>query len=332
MGFFSAKSASGNSQRTPLSGGRFKTVIHTIMPFEFRFLIGAQKRLCFLRPLSKGRPHGKERAFVKGRALWNVALLGASLALSNCTYRKSTVKIPAADETPPFAALDVVGAGRTLVLAVGQEPETVDLPAMDSLVFIALAEDRDGGVKDLALSGNAMVTCKDVKTGKTTLRSTGFLRRTVMGSAPRKRGPVNKSARFVLRPRDLQALCRGPGLAFAGAVGQASARTSNFNEGHAASPRVEFRLAGVPETEVSSSAIVTPDIPKPVGFQPDRGLGGTGSCPASAAPGSPAAEPSAETEPGTAPKCIDGPVPFVSPHPGAGAPATAPPERVKNPS
>ena len=172
------------------------------------------------------------------------AFLGASLALMNCASRRETVRIPSSDGTPPFVALDAVGAGHTLVLSVGREPEKVELLPRDSIVLIALSEDADGGIKDISLIGNALVTCKDMKTGMSRIRKTGFMRKTVPGARRTGHGPLRRSNRFVLRTGDLAALCRGPGMAFAGAVGQASAATTNFNGGHATSPRLEFRLVG----------------------------------------------------------------------------------------
>ena len=272
------------------------------------------------------------------------ALLGASLMLMHCASRRETVRIPASDGTPPFVALDAVGAGHTLVLSVGRGAEQVELLPRDSIVLIALSEDADGGIRDISLVGNALVTCKDMKTGKSRIRKTGFMRKSVPGSLRTTHAPMRRSNRFVLRTGDLAALCRGPGMAFAGAVGQATASTANFNGGHASSPRLEFRLAGgwvpevpaakaavaqesVPTAEAASSAAkapiesqpateilqtamgsrhgaggpasVTSEIPKPVGFMPEGGTGGTEYCPKDAFP--------------TPPKCEDDtPAPFLT--------------------
>src|SRR4051794_37235159 len=102
----------------------------------------------------------------------------ALMALTNCAgkrlsgnpfdgsaIRKTTVKIPSRDATPPLAALDAVTKDTTLVLRVGQEPELISLVSDDTLVLIAMGEDRDGGVKDFSLTGNAVVNCKDPRTG-----------------------------------------------------------------------------------------------------------------------------------------------------------------------
>jgi hypothetical protein len=259
------------------------------------------------------------------------ACLGASLTLMHCAARRETVRIPPSDGTPPFVALDAVGAGHTLVLSVGRGAEQVELLPRDSIVLIGLSEDADGGVKDLSLVGNALVTCKDMKTGKSRTRKTGFTRKSVPGADRSTRAPMRRSNRFVLRSGDLAALCRGPGLAFAGAVGQASAATANFNGGHASSPRLEFRLVGGwvpdpaamapeapakapiasrPATEIIQTAMgsrhgagepaaVTSEIPKPVGFMPEGGVGGTEYCPRDAFP--------------TPPDCVDNtPVPFLT--------------------
>lgn len=245
--------------------------------------------------------------------------MGASLALMHCASRRETVRIPASDGTPPFVALDAVGAGHTLVLSVGRDAEMLELLPRDSIVLIALSEDADGGVKDISLVGNVLVTCKDMRTGKSRIRKTGFMRKYVPGAPRTSRAPLRRSNRFVLRTGDLAALCRGPGMAFAGAVGQATASTANFNGGHASSPRLEFRLAGgwVPVDPAAGSAggtgapvaaeaaapaaaaeaagggaapIVTSEIPKPVGFMPEGGVGGTEYCPKDAFPTPPACE------------------------------------------
>ena len=65
----------------------------------------------------------------------------------------------------------------------GDEPAHLDLHRGDSVVLTAVGEDRDGGVKDLALQGNVQVTCRDPATGAARVRTTGFLRRHVPGAA-----------------------------------------------------------------------------------------------------------------------------------------------------
>lgn len=283
---------------------------------------------------------GARRSQFSGR-LRSAAILGASLALMHCASRKETVRIPSSDGTPPFVALDAVGAGHTLVLSVGKGAEQVELLPRDSIVLIALSEDADGGIKDLTLIGNVIVTCKDMRTGKSRTRTTGFMRKSVPGAARITHAPIRRSNRFILRTGDLAALCRGPGIAFAGAVGQASVATANYNGGHASSPRLEFRLSGgwvpgdpaaapgvagqagvegiapvaaamefQPAAEVRPTAmgsrhgtgepaVVTSEIPKPVGFMPAGGIGGTEYCPKDAFP--------------TPPDCEDDtPVPFLT--------------------
>jgi hypothetical protein len=103
-------------------------------------------------------------------------------------------------------------------------------------------------------------------------------------------------------------------------VGQASVSTVNYRGGHATSPRLEFRLAGgwVPgdslagtspalpsksrATPTAAAAVVTSEIPKPVGFMPDAGIGGSEYCPKAAFP--------------VSPDCDETPIPFL---PGQGA-------------
>lgn len=167
------------------------------------------------------------------------AALGVLMILMGCS--RSTVRIPVSDSTPPLAVLDAIGLDRTLILMVGDEPESVILDPEDSLVLVAIGEDGDGGVKDLILIGNAVVTCAEGAAGAPASRSTGFMRKNVSGSAPRHRAPRRKTHRFVLRAGDFAALC--PGRDIAGVVGQANVRTVNFHGGHSTSPRLEFRLA-----------------------------------------------------------------------------------------
>lgn len=171
--------------------------------------------------------------------LARMALLAVSLFLLGCS--RSTVRIPASDATPPLALLDAIGLDTAIILMVGDEPESVILDRDDSLVLVAIGEDWDGGIKDLTLVGNAVVTCSEREPGAPASRATGFMRKTVSGSAPRHRAPRRKTHRFVLRAADFAALC--PGRNIAAVVGQANVRTVNFHGGHSASPRLEFRLA-----------------------------------------------------------------------------------------
>ncbi|MDB5049384.1 MAG: hypothetical protein JWO30_2455 [Fibrobacteres bacterium] len=271
------------------------------------------------------------------RLLWSV--LCASLAVMDCSlarfpgkpfdgksFWRNTVKIPAADETPPLVALDVVGRDTVLVLTTGQEPEAVELSPDDSLVLIALAMDRDGGVKDLSLTGNAVVSCKDPITGKITSRSTGFMRRTVSGSPARHRAAIRKSSRFVLKAGDFAALCRGRGIT--GMVGQATVRTLNFHGGHAVSPRLEFRLteADAAILAARAPATVTQTIQPPTGSGYGAGSGSMGgSGETVSGPEAPAANcPLSASPSGPSQLCGESPVPFVSPKPPAAAPSGAP--------
>ncbi|MDQ3001931.1 MAG: hypothetical protein M3Y08_11815 [Fibrobacterota bacterium] len=166
------------------------------------------------------------------------------------------------DTTPPMAALDVVGRDTTMVMTVGGEPEALMLARGDSLILIAVGVDLDGGIKDLSLSGNAVVTCKDRKTGQVISRSGRFLRQSVSGSSPMKKVPKRKTSRFVLRAGDFAALC--PGRTVETAVGQAAVRTVNYRGGNSDSPRLEFRLVRDSASlapAVTSGAAVTSKIP-----------------------------------------------------------------------
>lgn len=160
-----------------------------------------------------------------------------------------SVEIPSSDPTPPLATLRVSGEDTSLSLATGMDPEALELSPDDSLVLLAQGEDGDGGVKDVSLTGNAQVSCRDPNTGMSNTRTTGFQRHTVAGSLRPKEAPTRKSSRFVLRTRDFAALC--PGRAITGLVGQATVSAVNFHGGHAASPRLEFRLAAAKQAAVS---------------------------------------------------------------------------------
>ena len=178
-------------------------------------------------------------ALFPGPPVIRAAALGIVLILSGCS--RSTVRIPDSDATPPLAVLDAIGLDRTVILMVGDEPESVILDREDSLVLVAIGEDGDGGIKDLVLVGNAVVTCAEGKAGGPASRPTGFMRKTVSGSVPRDRAPRRKTHRFVLRAGDFAALC--PERKITGVVGQANVRAVNFHGGNSASPRLEFRLA-----------------------------------------------------------------------------------------
>ena len=252
-------------------------------------------------------------------------ILAFSLILSGCAGA-GMVRIPEKDPTPPAAALEVKGSSPSLKLAVGGEPVAVELGENDSLVLTGMAED-EGGLKDMLLKGNAVVTCSDPSTGATFTRPTGFLRRHVPGGAVKGRAEVRRDSRFVLRAGDFARLCRGGNLQ--GAVGQAGVQAANFHGGAAATPRLEFRIA---MSEVSSQAIPMPALPRPsrpgagTGLAPEPGLGGSGDapkppaarqCPRSAAPGR-----SRESRLPPPDECLDPPVPSVSPPAGTPSPAS----------
>jgi hypothetical protein len=298
----------------------------------------------FSRPKTHSRPSPRKEAGGPLRAV--AALLCATLTIgcAGLLPQRTTVRIPKVDNTPPMAALDVVGRDTTMVMTVGGEPEALMLARGDSLILIAVGVDLDGGIKDLSLSGNALVTCKDPKTGLVGSRSGRFLRKSVSGSSPLQRGQMRKSHRFILRAGDFAALC--PGRTVENAVGQASVRTVNYRGGNSDSPRLEFRLSAdsvSPATGGTPGDAVTSKIPAPAGSPQasaslicpaadgsspvaSRGEGGTGSAPAKV------------PQAGPDPLCGDGtgPVPFRSPgragsDPGAGASDPAAPAKTSAP-
>lgn len=260
----------------------------------------------------------------------------ALFLLAGCAGDKLMLRSkPAA---PPAAALEVQGASGPMRLAVGEESRQVELRGNDSLVLTGTATDSRG-IKDIALQGNAVVTCSDPATGATFTRSTGFLRRHVPGTLLRGNAPSQRDSRFVLRVGDIARLC--PGERLQSAVGQARLQASNYRGDAASTPHLEFRIA---VGEAAAQSIPVPGtVPNPLagrsasatGFVPEAGVGGSGSaprsgsapaapapvgprmCPRSAAPGH-AAERRAtgETSGG---ECLDTPVPSLSP------PASAPP-------
>lgn len=172
-----------------------------------------------------------------------LVIAGLGAGLSGCAGG-ATVRIPAADATPPFSALDVVGAGQRLVLFSGEGPKSLEMSGEDSVVLIALGEDRDGGVKDLSLVGNAVVVCGDTLGPPAALearKSGSFARRYVMPGRPGTKVPGSRSARYVLKASEFQKLC-GPAELKA-VIGAAGVRTVNYHGKSAMSPTLEFRIA-----------------------------------------------------------------------------------------
>lgn len=229
-----------------------------------------------------------------------------------------------ANHVPPSASLDVQGASGPMRLAVGGESRQIELRGNDSLVLTGTAKDNRG-IKDIALQGNAVVTCSDSATGATFTRSTGFLRRHVPGSIPPGRAPSERDSRFVLRVGDIARLC--PGRRLESAVGQARLQASNYRGDAAATPHLEFRIA---LGEAAAQAIPMPaaePVRTATGFSPEAGVGGSGEpshaapapaapalprmCPRSAAPGHAAESRAAGDE------CADPPVPSLSPPAGS---------------
>jgi hypothetical protein len=177
-----------------------------------------------------------------------------ALALAACAAR-DTVRIPRRDGTPPQAALDVVGQGNTWVLTEGKPPVVLELGADDSLVLIGLGEDRDGGVKDMSLTGNAVAVCRG-EGGGDRMHSDSFVRRSVIPEFPAGvRVQGMKSARIILRMADFRKLCgNGEMKALTGAAG---VRIVNFHGGSAVSPTVQFKF------EQPEAATVEPAPAKP---------------------------------------------------------------------
>jgi hypothetical protein len=269
------------------------------------------------------------------------------LLLAGCAG-PGMVRIPSSDNTPPSAELEARGAAAPIRLDVGGEARQVELRGNDSLILTGKAEDG-GGIKDMVLQGNALVTCNDPATGASYTRPTGFSRRHVPGSAYGGSAASRRDSRFVLRAGDFERLC--PGGRLEGAVGQARVQAANYHGGAASTPHLEFRIAA---SEVSAAAIPMPAAMQPprpdglTGFAPPGGLGGTGPmagtatdadppaaagagktdaagllrmCPRSAKPGQGAE--SRWSDP--SPECLDAPVPSMSPPaPGSQVPRSVP--------
>lgn len=205
------------------------------------------------------------------------ALLAATAALimsglGGCA--RSTVKIPVADATPPFTALDVVGLGKRMVLFTGEQSGSIELGPADSVVLIALGEDRDGGMKDLALSGQVVAFCRD-SLGPDGIAGTGsfarqhmvvrrnvFVRRHVIPGKPGWRVSGTCNARFVLRAADFRKLCGSGELK--GVTGAAVARAVNFHGASSMSPTLEFRIASPATGSNTSQAPQGPQDSGPI--------------------------------------------------------------------
>lgn len=262
------------------------------------------------------------------------------LFLAGCAGGKPWPHSKAGDPAHPAAALEVQGSTAPMRLAVGGESRQVELQGNDSLVLTGTAEDK-GGVKDMILQGNALVTCSDTASGASFTKTTGFLRRHMPGSPLRGRAPSRRDSRFVLRTADIARVC--PGGRLDSAVGLARLQVSNYRGGSAATPHLEFRIAA---GEAAAKAIPMPGPRQSragslTGFAPQSGVGGTGAapesgarapataprmCPRSAAPGR-AAETRASGD-----ECLDAPVAPMSPPTGsAPAASAAPTSRVASP-
>lgn len=211
------------------------------------------------------------------------ALICAALACG-CAGRPPMVKIPAADPTPPLTALDVVGNGKRWVLFSGEGPRTIDIGPGDSVVLIGLGEDRDGGIKDISLMGNAIAHCGDsalqvpwVRPSENpaaqSRKSGSFARRSVLPARPGWRVPGSKSTRYVLKADDFQKLCGN--LALKGVTGAAGARAVNYHGKSTQSPTLEFRIAAPiprdPQSQATKTSQNSPPVfgPLPLSEMPD---------------------------------------------------------------
>lgn len=223
-----------------LSGGpsaarsRFPAVLE-VAP-RFASFLRISRRLEPLPAKTVFESMGKSASLASSASLLAALLLAG---LSGCARR--TVKIPVMDGTPPITALDVVGQGKRIVLFSGDQPRTVEIGPGDSVVLIALGEDRDGGVKDLTLSGNAVAVCGDSAGDGKGRRSGSFARRHVLPALPGWRVPGTKSARYVLRADDFLKLC--PPGELRGVYGAAGVRAVNYHGASSMSPTLEFRIA-----------------------------------------------------------------------------------------
>lgn len=218
------------------------------------------------------------------------ALAFAALA-SGCAGRSPMVRIPAEDSTPPLTALDVVGNGRRMMLFSGEGPKTVEIGPGDSVILIALGEDRDGGVKDLALTGNAIAHCGEPArpapfghraagtpaehgkspapegSGAESLKSGAFARRSFLPARPGWRVPGSRTARYVLKADDFRKLC-GP-LELKGVTGAAGVRAVNYHGKSTMSPTLEFRIAApIPRASQAQASQPSQNIPPVFGPLP----------------------------------------------------------------
>jgi hypothetical protein len=168
------------------------------------------------------------------------ALLACSLlAFSACS--RALVEIPDADVTPPITALDVVGTNRKLILMSGGPSRTIELGPADSVVLIALGEDRDGGVKSVSLTGRALVTCVDSAGGERILEAGHFARRRVLPGRPGQTASGSHSTRYVLRADEFRRFCGADALM--SVAGAAGVRAVNFHGSSTRSPTLAFRIA-----------------------------------------------------------------------------------------
>lgn len=190
------------------------------------------------------------------------AFLAAAASFSACA--RKTVKVPVSDPTPPYSALNVVGSSERFVLFCGEQPRRLSLGPGDSVVLIALGEDRDGGVRDVSLFGNVVAVCGDPARGRgEALKSGSFARRHVVPEArPGRMAPGTQSTRYVLKLSEFRKLCgKGELRSVSGAAG---ARAVNHHGKSAMSPTLQFSLAAPPAPAAAAQAPQASQISRPV--------------------------------------------------------------------
>ncbi len=78
------------------------------------------------------------------------------LGLAGCEQ----VAVKAVDPTPPTAFLQIYGLGSAMIpIDASTGPRTVSIRATDVFTLVALAEDRDGGIRTANYFGESSLTC-----------------------------------------------------------------------------------------------------------------------------------------------------------------------------
>jgi len=162
-----------------------------------------------------------------------------SLFLLLVTGCPKEIKVPPSDRTPPTVVLLVSGIGPAFTLTEGGNAEIRSLTSSDTtIVLVAIANDEDGGIKNVQIQGEVAVSCAG-GSGLEQMNRASYISQNPDDAHVGESALNQRATSITLRVPELQEMCTGT-WTFLSLRGTFVGLGGNFHGGNAETASLHF--------------------------------------------------------------------------------------------